>query len=192
MNAFTSKEHTCYYARVLDRDLPLAIDVICDIVTSAAAAGRGRGRRAWRDPRGDRHARRRSLRPGARRVHGRRCSGPPTSAARSWAPTRPSRRSAATRSRRSTGERYRPRGDGGRVRPAASTTTRSCASSTAGVPVSRLPWATRGRARCPPAAAARRPCTTAGLRLRRRGRPSRPTSCWACRAWRAPTIAATR
>ncbi len=35
MNAFTSKEHTCYYARVLDRDLPLAIDVVCDIVTSA-------------------------------------------------------------------------------------------------------------------------------------------------------------
>ncbi len=35
MNAFTAKEHTCYYARVLDRDLPLAIDVICDVVTSA-------------------------------------------------------------------------------------------------------------------------------------------------------------
>ncbi|HEX6888526.1 MAG TPA: pitrilysin family protein, partial [Candidatus Nanopelagicales bacterium] len=35
MNAFTSKEHTCYYARVLDQDLPLAIDLICDIVTSA-------------------------------------------------------------------------------------------------------------------------------------------------------------
>ncbi len=35
MNAFTSKEHTCYYARVLDKDLPLAIDVICDIVTGA-------------------------------------------------------------------------------------------------------------------------------------------------------------
>ncbi len=34
MNAFTAKEHTCYYARVLDRDLPLAIDVICDVVTS--------------------------------------------------------------------------------------------------------------------------------------------------------------
>ncbi len=34
MNAFTSKEHTCFYARVLDRDLPLAIDVISDIVTS--------------------------------------------------------------------------------------------------------------------------------------------------------------
>ncbi|MGB8021260.1 MAG: pitrilysin family protein, partial [Candidatus Nanopelagicales bacterium] len=35
LNAFTSKEHTCYYARVLDRDLPLAIDVVCDVVTSA-------------------------------------------------------------------------------------------------------------------------------------------------------------
>jgi predicted Zn-dependent peptidase len=35
MNAFTSKEYTCFYARVLDIDLPLATDVICDIVTSA-------------------------------------------------------------------------------------------------------------------------------------------------------------
>ncbi len=39
MNAFTSKEHTCFYARVLDRDLPLAIDVISDIVTSALLRG---------------------------------------------------------------------------------------------------------------------------------------------------------
>jgi predicted Zn-dependent peptidase len=37
-NAFTAKEYTCYYARVLDTDLPLAIDVICDIVTSALIA----------------------------------------------------------------------------------------------------------------------------------------------------------
>jgi predicted Zn-dependent peptidase len=35
MNAFTSKEYTCFYARVLDADLPLAIDVISDLVTSA-------------------------------------------------------------------------------------------------------------------------------------------------------------
>jgi predicted Zn-dependent peptidase len=35
MNAFTSKEYTCFYARVLDQDLPLAVDVISDIVTSA-------------------------------------------------------------------------------------------------------------------------------------------------------------
>jgi predicted Zn-dependent peptidase len=35
MNAFTAKEYTCYYARVLDDDLPLAVDIVSDIVTSA-------------------------------------------------------------------------------------------------------------------------------------------------------------
>ena len=35
MNAFTAKEYTCYYARVLDRDLPLAVDVLSDMVTSS-------------------------------------------------------------------------------------------------------------------------------------------------------------
>lgn len=35
INAFTSKEHTCYYAKVLAVDLPLAIDVLCDVVTDA-------------------------------------------------------------------------------------------------------------------------------------------------------------
>lgn len=34
-NAATGKEHTCYYARVLDEDLPMAIDVMCDMFTSA-------------------------------------------------------------------------------------------------------------------------------------------------------------
>jgi predicted Zn-dependent peptidase len=34
-NAATGKEHTCYYARVLDEDLPMAVDVIADMVTSA-------------------------------------------------------------------------------------------------------------------------------------------------------------
>jgi predicted Zn-dependent peptidase len=34
-NAFTGKEYTCYYARVLDADLPLAVDVICDMLTSS-------------------------------------------------------------------------------------------------------------------------------------------------------------
>lgn len=40
MNAFTSKEYTCYYARVLDTDLPLAVDVVCDMVTSSVVASR--------------------------------------------------------------------------------------------------------------------------------------------------------
>ncbi len=34
-NAVTGKEHTCYYARVLDDDLDLAVDVLLDMVTSA-------------------------------------------------------------------------------------------------------------------------------------------------------------
>ncbi|MGN8246353.1 M16 family metallopeptidase [Cellulomonas soli] len=34
-NAATGKEHTCYYARVLDTDAPMALDVIADMVTSA-------------------------------------------------------------------------------------------------------------------------------------------------------------
>ena len=35
LNAFTAKEYTCYYARVLDADLPLAIDVLSDMVHSS-------------------------------------------------------------------------------------------------------------------------------------------------------------
>jgi len=35
INAFTTKEYTCYYARVLDADLPLAADVITDVVAAA-------------------------------------------------------------------------------------------------------------------------------------------------------------
>ncbi|KIH98283.1 zinc protease [Streptomonospora alba] len=34
-NAYTSKEHTCYYAKVLDRDLPLAVDVVGDMVAAS-------------------------------------------------------------------------------------------------------------------------------------------------------------
>jgi predicted Zn-dependent peptidase len=34
-NAFTAEEYTCYFARVLDVDLPLAIDVLSDMVTSS-------------------------------------------------------------------------------------------------------------------------------------------------------------
>ncbi|HEY0119790.1 MAG TPA: pitrilysin family protein [Cellulomonas sp.] len=38
-NAATGKEDTCYYARVLDADLPMAVDVIGDMVTSARLDG---------------------------------------------------------------------------------------------------------------------------------------------------------
>ncbi|MEV7012817.1 pitrilysin family protein [Streptosporangium sp. NPDC051022] len=35
INAFTAKEYTCYYARVLDEDLKLAVDVMADVITSS-------------------------------------------------------------------------------------------------------------------------------------------------------------
>src|ERR671926_217294 len=35
LNAFTSKEYTCYYTRVLDADLPLAVDLVMDMVCSS-------------------------------------------------------------------------------------------------------------------------------------------------------------
>jgi predicted Zn-dependent peptidase len=39
LNAFTSKEHTCYYAKVLDEDLPLAIDLLTDIFLHSSFNG---------------------------------------------------------------------------------------------------------------------------------------------------------
>jgi Predicted Zn-dependent peptidases len=34
-NAMTAKEYTCYYAKVRDRDLPMAVDVLADMFTSS-------------------------------------------------------------------------------------------------------------------------------------------------------------
>ncbi len=34
-NALTAKEYTCYYAKVQDRDLPMAVDVLADMFTSS-------------------------------------------------------------------------------------------------------------------------------------------------------------
>ena len=44
LNAFTGKEYTCYYARVLDADLPLAIDVISEPVTMSDRTSTASGR----------------------------------------------------------------------------------------------------------------------------------------------------
>ncbi|WP_433036824.1 M16 family metallopeptidase [Actinomycetospora sp. CA-053990] len=38
LNAFTGKESTCFYAHVLDRDMPLAVDVLGDVVLDAVMA----------------------------------------------------------------------------------------------------------------------------------------------------------
>jgi predicted Zn-dependent peptidase len=36
VNAYSSREHTCFYARVLDTDLPMAVDVLGDMFRDAA------------------------------------------------------------------------------------------------------------------------------------------------------------
>jgi predicted Zn-dependent peptidase len=38
LNAFTSREHTCYYAHVLDTDLALAVDLVADVVLNGRCA----------------------------------------------------------------------------------------------------------------------------------------------------------
>ena len=38
LNAFTAKEHTCYYAHMLDTDLELAIDLVADVVLRGRCA----------------------------------------------------------------------------------------------------------------------------------------------------------
>ena len=38
LNAFTAKEHTCYYAQVLDTDVALAVEVLAGVVTDAVLA----------------------------------------------------------------------------------------------------------------------------------------------------------
>lgn len=38
LNAFTAKEHTCYYAHVLDDDLELAVDLVADVVLNGVCA----------------------------------------------------------------------------------------------------------------------------------------------------------
>ncbi|MCK0177322.1 MULTISPECIES: pitrilysin family protein [Mycobacteriaceae] len=38
LNAFTSREHTCYYAHVLDTDLELAVDLVSDVVLRGRCA----------------------------------------------------------------------------------------------------------------------------------------------------------
>ncbi len=35
LNAWTSREHTCFYAKVLEKDVPRAVSLLCDLVTGA-------------------------------------------------------------------------------------------------------------------------------------------------------------
>ena len=68
LDAFTAKEYAGYYIKVLDEHLPLALDLLSDMVLRPAfAAGRHRAR-AGRHPRRDQDGRGRARRSGARGV----------------------------------------------------------------------------------------------------------------------------
>ena len=63
LNAFTSKESTCYYCRVSDRDLPMAVEFMGDMLQRSVLAREALRGRAPGHPGGDQHAGRRSRRP---------------------------------------------------------------------------------------------------------------------------------
>ena len=48
LNAYTSREHTAYYAKVLKEDLGLAVDILADILQILGLRSRGAGARARR------------------------------------------------------------------------------------------------------------------------------------------------
>ena len=69
-NAFTTKEYTTFYVRLLSEHLPLGLDILSDIMWAAGAASRRHRGRAHRHPRRDPDARRRARRPGGGAVAG--------------------------------------------------------------------------------------------------------------------------
>lgn len=40
MNAFTAKDSTCFYCKVIDTDLPLAVDLLADLVCNATLSNK--------------------------------------------------------------------------------------------------------------------------------------------------------
>ncbi len=95
-NAYTTKEYTAFYVRLLAEHLPLGLDILSEIMWDPALrAERPRGR-ADGDPRRDPHAPRRAGRPGRRAVL--RCALP-----------RPPARSRRARHGRERGRDHRDR-----------------------------------------------------------------------------------
>lgn len=186
MNAFTAKEYTCYYARVLDTDLPLAIDVVCDMLTGSLIE------------QGDVDAERGVILeeiamteddPGdcVHDLFAHTMLGDTPSVARSSARSTRSTPSAPTASAASTRSTTTRRTSWSPAR-ATSTTTRSYARS---APPSRRPEPSR---RAPssrsPRATAAAPSAPRAAWNSSAARPSRPMSFSACRASPAPTSAA--
>ena len=92
LDAFTAKEYASYYIKVLDDHLPLAVDLLSDIVLHPAFhAGRNRTRKES-DPRRDQDGRGHAGRSRARAVHAALLGRPSAGPARSSDRRRPSKR----------------------------------------------------------------------------------------------------
>lgn len=176
-NAATGKEHTTYYARVLDSDLPMAIDVVTDMVTSAVLDDD--------DFTSEREVILEELAmndddPGdvAHEKFAELVLGQHPLARPSAAPPTPSAPSAATTSGRTTASTTSPP-RWSSPRPGAWTTTRSWRPCSASWTAPRATWARPHRARA--ASAVRSPgAWRRAAHWSWTARPSRRTSCWGC------------
>ena len=116
LNAATSVETTGYYARVLKADVPLALDVLSDILSDPTFDPEELQARAERHRAGDRRDRRCAGRSGVRPFAGDRVSRISRSAARSSARRKPCARSMPTSLRAYLARNYRGARHGGRGR----------------------------------------------------------------------------
>ena len=96
LDAFTAKEYASYYIKVLDEHLPLAVDLLSDIVLRPAFARRRDRAREEGDPRRDQDGRGHAGRSRPRAVHAALLGRAPARAPDSRARRRPSSRSRAT------------------------------------------------------------------------------------------------
>ena len=130
MNAFTTKEYTAFYIRLLADDLPLGLDVLGAIMTDPALRRRRHRCRAPGDPGRDPHARRRARRLRRRAVHG---GDVPRPSPRSRGPGHPAERGGPRPARDPPLLRHTTTGPGtsSSRRPATSTTTGSPSRSNA-------------------------------------------------------------
>ena len=184
MDAFTTKEHTCFYVQVLDEHLPLAVDLLADILLHPLLRRRGDREREGGRPPGDQdgggHARRRHPRSLRGAGLGRASAGAARSSG-TGSVVQGFDRDTIARLLRAT--EYVPGADHRSRWPATSTHEQVVDLFAARLRRLRPARdAARGRAR-----PTSRPASTSC-----RSRSSRCTWCWASRASRTPPPSATR
>ena len=77
MDAFTAKECVCFSAKVLDEHMPIAMDVLSDLVLNPVFDAKDIGRERGRDPRRDQDGRGQSRLPRPRNLHPELLEGSP-------------------------------------------------------------------------------------------------------------------